>query len=246
MAGSNVMSFGSGLLFATNLAANSTPVLFGALQDVTLDLSPTIKTLFGQSQFPIAAAVGERKISGKAKIGQVNGLIYSSLVFGVTPSTGTVKVAYAEPASVPASTPFTVNAVNSATFADDLGVIDASTGLPLTQVATAPTTGQYSVAAGVYTFAAADEGKAILLNYTYTVAASGVTVNAGNPLQGVQPVFSMIVSRGYNNTGERYKLWSCISSKLSLPTKLADFAVSEFDFEGFADASNRTISIYTD
>lgn len=246
MSGSNVISFGSGLLFATNTAANSTPILFGALQDVSLDISGTTKTLFGQNQFPIAAARGETKLAGKAKLGQVNGLLYSSLMFGVASSVGTTKVAYAEASAVPASTPWTVVAANSATFVDDLGVINATTGLPFTKVASAPATGQYSVSAGTYTFATADANTAILLNYTYTSASAGVTINVGNPLQGVQPAFSMILSRGYNNTGERYKLWSCISSKLSLPTKMADFAISEFDFEGFADASNRTISLYTD
>lgn len=246
MPGSNIMSFGSGLLFATNTAANSTPVLFGALQDVSLDVSGTTKSLFGQNQFPLAAARGETKLSGKAKLGIMNGLLYSSLVFGVMASVGTVKVAYNEPAAVPASTPFTVTVTNSSTFGEDLGVINASTGLPLTKVASTPATGQYSVSAGVYTFAAADTGMAVLINYTYSSASAGATISVGNPLQGVQPTFTMIVSRGYNNTGERYKLWSCISSKLSLPTKMADFAISEFDFEGFADAAGNTMTLYTD
>lgn len=244
--GSNIFSFGSGLLFATNTAANSTPVCFGALQDVSLDTSPTTKKLYGQNQFPLAVARGEMSLSGKAKIGMVNGLIYSSLVFGGTPSTGTVKVSYAEAGTVPVSTPWQITVANSANFVSDLGVLNATTGVPMTKVATGPTTGQYSVSAGIYTFATADAGTAVQISYTYSSSTSGVTVAAGNPLQGVQPIFSIILSRGYNNVGERYKLWSCMSSKLTLPTKMADFGISEFDFEGFADASGNTITIYTD
>lgn len=240
-------SFGSGILTATNLSANSVPIIFGALQDVTLDISGTTKQLYGQTQFPIASARGEIKISGKAKMGQISGPLYSSLFFGVASATGTVSTAYSESHAVPA-TPFTVTVTNGATFAQDLGVVYASSGIPLTPVAASPATGQYSVntVTGLYTFASGDTGVSVLISYTYSQAAIGSTIDVGNPLQGVQPVFSVIVSRGYNNTGERYKLWSCIAAKLSLPTKRADWGISELDFDCFANAAGKTITLYTD
>ena len=43
----------------------------------------------------------------------------------------------------------------------------AATGAPLTPVAGAPGSGQYSVAAGVYTFSAGDAGAAVLISYGY-------------------------------------------------------------------------------
>lgn len=238
-----IRSFGSGLLIATG--ANG-PVQFGTLQDVTIDLSGTTKQQFGQGQFPVAAGRGEIKATGKAKVGQINGSLYNDLFFGGTKSSGTTKLAYNEAATVPASTPYTVTVANSATFVADQGVIYAATGLPLKQVDSNPAQGEYSVAAGVYTFAAADTAAGVLISYTHTSASTGCTVALGNPLQGVQPTFSIIVSRSWNGTGERIKMHSCISSKLSLPTKMADFAISELDWDCFADAAGNTITVYTD
>lgn len=64
-------------------------------------------------------------------------------------------------------TPYQVSVVNanSAIFSD-LGVVYAG-GAALTKVGSAPAAGQYSVAAGVYTFAAADSGKAVSITYGY-------------------------------------------------------------------------------
>jgi len=238
-------SVGSGILYATPSGANQTPLQFGALQDIGTDLSRTVKSLYGQNQQPLAIGAGEIKASLKAKMGYINAAMYASLFYGVPISAGTVSLAQNEVHAVPASTPWTVTVTNSATFAKDLGVTYAS-GYPLTQVASAPAVGQYSVAAGVYTFAAADANANILISYEYTVAASGSTVSVGTVLQGVQPTIIVDLYRGYNGTGERHRFWAAVCSKLSLPTKMADFAISELDFECFVDSQNRFHTIYTD
>ena len=62
----------------------------------------------------------------------------------------------------------------------------------------------------------------------------------------MQPIITIDLFRGFNGTGERHRFWACVCSKLSLPTKLADFAISEFDFEAFTDTSGRFHDIYTD
>ncbi len=48
--------------------------------------------------------------------------------------------------------------------------VSYANGTPLEAVGSAPTQGQYSVAAGTYTFAAADANAAVLLNYGYVPA----------------------------------------------------------------------------
>lgn len=72
--------------------------------------------------------------------------------------------------------PFTVPATPhliapSPAWAGDLGVKYAN-GSAFTKVTSAPAVGQYSVneATGVYTFAAADEGEAVLLSYSFVPA----------------------------------------------------------------------------
>jgi len=239
-----IRSFGSGLLIATG--ANG-PVQFGTLQDVSLDLSASIKTQYGQGQFPVAAGRGEIKASGKAKVGEIRGAFYNDLFFGSASATGSVKLAYNEAGAVPATTTYTVTVTNSTNFVADQGVVYKATGIQLQQVAAgSEAQGKYSVAAGVYTFDAADASANVLISYTWTDASNGTTQSLGNPLQGVQPTFSIIVSRSYNQTGERFKIWKAIASKLSMPTKMADFAITEFDFECFADDAGNTITNYTD
>lgn len=238
-----VRSFGSGLLFATNNVAGSTPIQFGTLQDVQLDVSRTLKELYGQNQFALAIAAAQMKITGKAKVGQVNGRLYNDLFFGGTTATGQTLMVYQEPGTIPAATTYTVTVANAASWVADEGVLYAATGIPFAKVASAPTIGQYSVAAGVYTFAAADASAAVLTSYTYTSASSGKTITAGNPLQGVQPTFSIVLTRQYNGLQENTTLYQCIASKLSLPTKMADWGITEIDFSAFANAAGQVISV---
>jgi len=69
-----------------------------------------------------------------------------------------------ETQTIPASTPWRVTVSKSTMFSCDQQVSFAG-GAALTRVTGAPTAGQYSVAAGVYTFAAADAGKAVTIGY---------------------------------------------------------------------------------
>lgn len=238
-------SFGSGILYATPSGSNATPLQIGALQDCSAELSRTVKSLYGQYQQPLATGGGELKASLKAKMGYINAGVYASLFYGTSISTGTVSLSSNEPGTVPAVTTYTITVVNSATFAKDLGVTYAD-GNPMTQVASSPAQGEYSVAAGVYTFAAADASAAVLISYEYTSASAGSTVAVGQILQGVQPIVTVDLYRGYNAKGERHRFWATTCSKLSIPTKMADWGISELDFECFCDSQGRFHNIYTD
>lgn len=241
----NYASFGSGVLIA-KVGGNAVP--FGALQDVQLEIAGKNEELYGQYQAPLAVARAQIKYSAKAKTGYISGPLYSQLFFGVTATVGTVHLAYQEADTVPAVTTYTVTVANAANFKTDFGVSYAATGVALQEVASGPTQGQYSVntTTGVYTFAAADASAAVLISYTYSDATNGSTIVVPNSLQGVQPTFSIILQRSYNGTGERFLLNSCISSKLSLPTQMAKFAISEMDFDAFAPNGGSPLTIYTD
>lgn len=89
--------------------------------------------------------------------------------------------------SVPATPgPYTVTVSEAATFSCDHQVTYSS-GVPLVRVPGAPTQGQYSVADGVYTFAAADQGQAL------TIAYATVAIRAGL----VEQVLKLVTSRYY-------------------------------------------------
>ncbi len=111
-------------------------------------------------------------------------------------------------------------------------------GTLLTRVASAPATGQYSVSAGVYTFAAADTGVTVFIDYQYTFTSTTSqksTVN--NLLMGYAPSFRADLLMPYAGKNLVLTLYWCIGSKLSMATKLDDFTVPEFDFQAAANPS---------
>jgi hypothetical protein len=233
------LSFGSGNVFAVPVSGltDMTPVQFGTLQDVSLDFSFTMKDLMGQYQFPVATARSAGKITGKAKYANFSARSFN-LVFGATvTSAGQNNVSATEAGAIPATTTYTVTAANSATFVSDLGVVYAATGRAFAKVGTAPAAGQYSVAAGVYTFAAADASAAVLLNYTYTTN-TGNKIAISNQLAGQQPTCKLVLSQGYNSQFTEIELNAVVFSKLALDFKNEDWTVPELDFSVFADAAN--------
>lgn len=236
-------SFGSGVLIGTRSdIANATPLNFGLVQEVTLDESASVKELYGQYQYPIAIARGTVKTSGKAKVARISGLAFANLYYGVTPVAGQTATAFAEAGAVPASSPYTLSIVNAATFVDDGGVLYAATGLPLTKAASSPAAGQYSVASGVYTFNAADEGRAVLITYTYGITGTGQKFTVANQLVGTTPTFQALFYTTFQGQAVTLQLNNCTSSKLSFGTKLEDFVIPEFDFTCFADPSGNVMT----
>jgi hypothetical protein len=237
--------FGSGVVWGTaiqdafgNALATPQPVQFGALQDVTVDISFDTKLLYGQGQFAIDAARGKGKIELKPKFAQLNGALINSLFFGQT-TTAQLIADYNDlaGAAIP-STPFTVTPTvpNAGTWSADLGVRDAN-GVPMTRVTTGPTAGQYSVAAGVYTFATTDTGKVVYIAFQYT--ATSTTAKKGtiqSMVMGPAPKFRTDVSVPYGSKVLTLTFLNCVSSKLSLATKQDDFMVPEMDIDAIGDA----------
>jgi hypothetical protein len=245
-----MFEFGSGTLWgfpvSGNTAPNPTPMKFGTLQDVSLDISGDVKQLYGQKQFPEAVARGKCKITGKSKFAAINGKMFNDLFFGQQMGTGMVKTSLDEAATIPAVTPFTITVANSATFKQDWGVRFVNTGVPLTRVSSAPAQGQYSVnVSGVYTFASADQSAPILISYTFTQAAPGTQLNIVNQLMGFAPTIQVLLETVYNTNQFSVLLYSVVASKLSFSTKQEDFIIPEFDFEAFANAAGQVIDIYS-
>lgn len=242
-----MINFGSGKLIAvpTNLAdgtaiANPTPVILGTMQDVSLDLSTEIKTLYGSKRYPIAVGQGKGKTEIKAKYAEIDGGILGSLFFGKA-STAGIKAAVFDFAATIPSTPFqiTISPPSSGTFVADLGVMFSVSGVQLTRVASAPTTGQYAVntSTGVYTFASADTGLGVKISYEYSAASGGQVWTMTNETMGYTPSFAMLLQNGYDGKNMVCKLNRCVSGKLSVPLKSDDFAIYDFEAEAFADTA---------
>lgn len=238
-------SFGSGNLYGIP-SPQGTPVLFGVLQEVSVDISFSIKELFGQNQFPVAIGRGQAKITCKAKTAQFSALTFNELFTGATSTTGMTQQV-TDPATAIPTTPFQITPSHAGTFVDDLGVTYDATGLPLTWVASAPAAGQYTFvqATGVYTFAAADTGLKVNISYSYTSAGAGYTTTVINTPMGTAPTFMVVLSNPYQGNNLFLRLYSCTATKLALAFKNEDFTVPEFDFEAFANAAGKVYQLST-
>lgn len=244
--------FGSGILWGIqntdangNLVANPTPIIFGTLQDVSIDTSFDTKMLYGQNQFPVAIGRGKGKISCKASFANIQGDMIGNLLFGQSITNGILSAVYDTTGAVIPDTTYEITPTvpGSGTFSRDLGVINATTGQPLKLVASAPTTGQYMVADGVYTFAAADVGTKVFISFEYTsTSTTAKQQTVQNVTMGYAPTFRADLYMPYNGKSLIFTLPNCLSSKFSLSTKLDDFAIPEFDFDAFADASGNVMT----
>lgn len=242
-----MINFGAGKLIAvpTNLADGSsiaipTPVQLGTMQDISVDMSVEMKTLYGSKRYPIAVGQGKGKMAIKAKYAEIDGKILGSLFYGKTPTAGIKAAVFDFAASIPSGSPYTITVAppNSGTFVADLGVVFAATGVQLKRVASAPATGEYSVSAGVYTFASADAGKAVALSYEYSATStSGEIFTITNDVMGYTPSFTLLLQNGYDGKNLVMKLNRCVSGKLNIPLKNDDFALYDFEAEAFADAA---------
>lgn len=240
-------SFGSGLLWGTPLQdasgvaiANPSPIIFGTLQDVEFDVKFELKKLHGQNQFAVAVGRGKGEITGKAKLADIRAGFLETIVFGVSGSNGTLSMVNDTVGTAIPSTPFTVTVTppGSGTFEKDLGVIDSTTGRGMTRVASAPTTGQYTVSAGVYVFAAADVAKVVYINYRYTATSTTArTMTVRNLPMGYAPTFALDYYSPFQGKSAVITLNNCIADGWKFSGKNDDFAIPEVGFSAFADAA---------
>ena len=232
-------SFGSGVLIGTPSGTNPTPTNFGLVQEVTYDEAGTLKSLFGQNRRALAVGAGTVKTTLKAKSARISGLVMASLYYGISLTSGQTSTAVGEAGTVPASSSYTIPVTNSTEWTQDQGVVYAATGLPLTRVTSVSAKGQYSVAAGVYTFDSVDASAKVLISYNYTIGASGQTVPIPNPLIGPTVSFSanLYTVDPTTNLSLTLQLYNVVCSKLSFGTKLEDFTLPDFEGECFVNVA---------
>ncbi|MDB5358849.1 MAG: hypothetical protein JWO51_146 [Rhodospirillales bacterium] len=213
-----------------------TPVRFGVLQDVSVDFSADLKELYGQGRYSIALAPGKTKIEVKAKFAGLKGNLFNHLYFGATSAKTQIVYTDNEPGVIPSATAYIVTVSKSATFIADCGVFYALTGQPLTLVASAPTVGQYMVAAGVYTFAVADASAAVYISYT-AGSTAGIMIPLTNVRMGTGPSFQLVLDQPFDGRAQTLILNNCQTSKFSLPSKQDDWTIAEMDIMCSADIS---------
>lgn len=252
------LNFGSGIILASpqstsgNPAPNPTPLTVGVIQNVKVTFGADIKTLFGQNQWPVDSAVGKRTIKGSFEFAQLTNELFAQLFTGDTTTAGVIYAANngnGEAGTIPSpSGPYTITVSNSAHFVADFGVTFTLTGVPLTRVASGPTTGQYSVvvATGVYTFAAADDALGVLINYTYSSTTGGTTITAANHTMGYGPILALQVVFPYEGLPSPmgFNFPNVRLGKIDGTTKIDDYTMWSTDFEAFAGSGGVPFSAF--
>jgi len=240
-----MFQFGIGGMFAKanggNLATTVAQIQqFGTIQDVDVEFSQKLVSLYGQNKFPDDVAPSDMKLSGKAKFAFLDIDIYNQLYFAETISTGQKIMQPNEVEAIPA-TPYQITIVPPASgvFNEDLGVYAADFSFKYTKVASSPATTQYSVneTTGVYTFAAADTLLSVAISYVYTVT-TGKTMTVTNHIQGYGPKFELWLAEPYQGNNGLH-IYSARAGKMSNPLKRDGYVISDFEFEGFANQAKK-------
>ena len=239
--------FGIGFASTVPAGATPTPGQFALLKGISVDQSVNLVEESGQWQWTVAVGAGKKKLSGK--IDSVS--IFSNLLgqmLSVTPVAGSVLGVPGEIGTIP-TTPFQVTVTNSATWVDDQGVMDLTTGKWMTRGATASATQIYSVAAGVYTFNTADVGHKVAIAYRYNAAASiGSTISVVNtPMQLVTGIKMGFYTPVVGGTGLGMNLYSVFFPKLSLAFKPDGFVAQNVEWFAGEDGTSgkKVCDIYT-
>ena len=246
--------FGAGNMYVTqlvdaygNVPTTPTPYPLLVMQEASISDNSQVKKLFGQNGRAFAIGRGETTTTLKVKSARVVLAVWNAIYYGQTLNSTSI-AGYTDQlgATVP-TTPYqiTVTPPGSGVYSADLGVISGVTGLPLQKVASAPATGQYSQAGAIYTFAAADTTKLMYINYSYTLSASGYSINVKNTAMGSAPLFRARLNVQFQGKNFFVDCRSCICAKLDIPFKNTDFAVPELEFDLQDDGAGNIYDIST-
>lgn len=235
--------FGIGALWGNRTDVSGIgPDQFAVLQDNTVDFTFEVKELYSQLGFPIDISRGKGKITGKAKVARVLGNLYADIFFGETVALGTEDNVSENEQHTLATT--TVGVTHASTFVADLGVYYNATGQQRFQFVTgAPAAAcQYNTGVnGSYTFFTGDIGASVAISYVFT-DTNGRTITINNNFMGYTPTFLATLYQQRNTQGSTgqltLRLNECVSSHLSIPSKIDDYAIQDFDFQAFSNGSN--------
>ena len=149
------------------------PIHLAEIESIDLNVTEEDADLEDASGDIIDSFTTKRVIEGTITLKDISGSLLAAATRGGTVTTGSLQ-GYSQTSTIP-TTPFQVTVTNSVTFSQDLGVIDLTSGKPMTCAATATGTGVYAVALGVYTFNTADAGHSVLINYRATTTTGVIT-----------------------------------------------------------------------
>lgn len=227
-------NFGAGRLYLIPNGADTRadqPVECGALQDIDVTFDGSAHVLTSARTWAVMASPGRRSIKAKAGAAQISPQFLAAALAGGS-SPGARRVERGEPATITAGV---VTAAMPGCIAD-LGVWDTASGRQFERVGAPAAALLYATDdAGVWTFAPADEGKAVTLDYL-RAAVDGVRVEMNNVPMGYTPRFAVVLSGSHGSNRMTLELASCVLGSLALGAKLGDWLIPGLTFSAQARA----------
>lgn len=255
----SMFPFGAGRMYLkTSTALGFFRVGVAALQEGNWAIDVDVKELHGANRFPVDVRTATGKVEGSAKFADWDADTMAALL-GVEVIDGSGRLLAVNVAgTVPASASYTITPTVplSGSFVKNLEVIYGSNnlgsdGLPLEQVAPGnEAEGKFSVSAGVYTFAAADAGRAVRITYMYSVTGNAdmKQIALNNTPIGVTPVMSGAFQLISDNKQMVLELDYVVPYGLKWGQRLDDWASQDINLKAFADPSTDVIgriNLYT-
>lgn len=252
--GQPFIQFGSAQLYlnpnAGNLAVNPTPVRPFTTQDVKVGMKGKIESLRGQFQYPDDTATGDKDATFEFGIGRQDFNFLNQIFNADIVSTGGTSAASSPATAIPA-TPFHITPTipSSGTWSGDLGVYNVANNNQFAKVASGPIAGQYSVSAGVYTFASADNvsGISVVIAFEYTTT-TGNTYQVNNQTQGWGPQIEVVFAESYQPQAGVYSVVRLYAAKISdvdFDYKRSGYGMVSCKGSYFANSAGKVADFYS-
>src|SRR5438045_3993532 len=126
--------FSMGYVYGIPQGANPTPIPYALIKGASVEVKQGKVPLRGQYKFPLDFGDGEGDISIKLSHADFRVSSITALTTGATSATGSRLIAPGEASAIP-TTPFQITVTQSATFIEDAGVYNVTTGKWMTRSA---------------------------------------------------------------------------------------------------------------
>ncbi len=243
MAGYHRATFSVGSVTAIDSATPAQATDVAVVMGITVELKSTVVPLRGTDLLPLDEGTSEVEITGKIESADSLAVIAPLVLPGTTTAAGRPKMAIES--SVIPGTPFQITVSHSANFRKDLGVVNLTTGKRMKRVTAGPAAGQYTVAAGVYTFASA-EGTA-QIRYSWTDSTTGITTSWANQAVGATAGYQLEVYDPTGGTKESGYFFPAVKFQNSSGSmNPREWNKTSVDFTVYAASSGSSFDIYSD
>lgn len=244
--------FGMGLAWVSGHKNTGDRKMLGALTSFKLDYKPSVKTMQGAMQVPMFAGTDKMEIKGECEfellsmpVLLLSGL--SQLVSGGAAGLSVVPTVDDASQTITTQTMTITGATDVLMVRTPVALGSLPAGSPLVKVASAPTTGQFSVAGNIVTFAAADTtvwstaSVKPLVTWIKNATTDSNKITLINAYQQQSPYIGIETLAWYDGKYRWHRYPRCVATSFPGFESKGDFAKSKLEFMVMADPDTGAI-----